>query len=161
MLVTRTTGRCSSAPGRGLGDDVRDAGGTALGHDDRSGAGRMRGAHDGAQVVRIFHAVEHHEHLAIGHGIQVGVLARRAQGDHALMGRGTRQAVQRRARFEAHGNLGLARQVDDLLQARAAGALRDQDALQRIAGAQGFGDRMNAAQQGHGVRPREESPARC
>ena len=68
----------------------------------------------------------------------------------ALVRGGTGQAVQRGARFEAHGHAGAAREVDDLLQARTAGALRDHDALEGVAGAQGFGDGMDAAEQGHG-----------
>ena len=43
-------------------------------------------------------------------------------------------------------NAGAARQIDDLLQAWAARALRDHDALDRLGGAQGFGDGMDAAE---------------
>ena len=59
------------------------------------------------------------------------------------------ETVEGRARFESHGDLRLAREIDDLLQARAAGSLRDHDALQWIAYAQRLDNRMNTAQQGH------------
>jgi hypothetical protein len=42
--------------------------------------------------------------------------------------------------------VGAARQIDDFLQARASGALRDHNAFDGVAGTQGFGDRMNAAE---------------
>ena len=55
------------------------------------------------------------------------------------------------ARLEAHRHGGAARQVDDLLQARTAGALRNQDPVQRVARAQRLGHRVNAAENGHGL----------
>ena len=124
--------------GRRLGDHIRDAGGAALGNDDGSGAGGVGGADDGAEIVRIFHAVEHDEHLARCDGFEVGVLARGAEGDDALVRGGTGQAVQRGARFEAHRHAGAAREIDDFLQARASGALRDHDALDGVAGSAGL-----------------------
>ena len=81
MLVTRTTGQMLQRAGRGFGDDVGDAGRAALGNDDGAGAGGVGGADDGAEIVRIFHAVEHDEHLAGCDGLEVGVLARGAEGD--------------------------------------------------------------------------------
>ena len=69
-----------------------------------------------------------------------------AQGDDALVRRGTGQAVEGVTRLEADGDAGAPRQVDDLLQARAAGALRDHDAVDGVSGAQGFGDRMDPAE---------------
>ena len=131
---------------RSLGHDVGDARRAALRDDDGAGAGGVRGADDGAQIVRIFHAVEHHQHLGRGDGIEVGVLARRAEGDDALMGRAAGQPVQGGTRLKANGHAGAARQVDDLLQTRTAGALRDHDALQGVAGAQGLGNGMNATE---------------
>ena len=152
-------GQMLEGAGRRLGHDVCDARRATLRNDDGSGARRVGGADDGAEVVRIFHAVEHHQHLAGSDRIEVGVLARGAQGDHALVGRGTGQTVQGGTLFEAHGHAGAPREIDDLLQARTAGALRDHDALDGVTGAQGFGDRMDAAEY-HGARPRAEFRAR-
>ena len=94
-------GQVLERAGRGFGDHVGDAGGAALGNDDGAGAGGVGGADDGAQIVRIFHAIEHHEHLAGCDGFEVGVLARGAQGDHALVRGRAGQAVQRGARLRS------------------------------------------------------------
>ena len=68
--------------------------------------------------------------------------------DDALVRRTPGQPVEGGARFEAHGDGRAARQVDDLLHARAAGALRDQDALERALRLERFDDGMNAAENG-------------
>ena len=145
MLVTRATGRCSKRAGGGLGHHVRHAGRAPLRNDDRARAGRVRGADDRAQVVRILHAVEHHDQFRAAPRFEVGVLPRRAHRDDALVRSRPGQPVERGARLEAHRDAGAPRQVDNLLHARSAGALRDQDAFQGRARAQRFDNRMNAA----------------
>src|SRR5262245_60588281 len=65
------------------------------------------------------------------------------------MSRRAGQPVERASRLEAHRNRGAARQVDDLLQPRTTRALRHQDAIERTAGAEGFGYRVNTAKNRH------------
>ena len=142
-------GRYSSAPAAAFADYVRDAGRAPFRNDHRARAGRVRRADDGAEIVRIFHAIEHDHELRRGGGVEIGVLAGRAHGNHALM-RGTAgQPIQRSARLEPHRHRGAPRQVDDLLQARSAGALRHQDAVERMLRPQRFRYRMNAAENRH------------
>ena len=69
-----------------------------------------------------------------------------AKSDYALMRSAAGGPVQRIARLEAKRHGALARQIDDLLEPRAAGAPGNQNAVQGPAGAQGFADRMNAGQ---------------
>ncbi len=105
----------------------------------------MRGADHRAEVVRILHAIEHHQQFGLRHLFELGILTRRAHRDHALVRRTTRQAVERRPRLEAHRHARAPRQVDQFLQTRAARALRHQQPLQRMFGAQRFGHRMDSA----------------
>ena len=119
----------------------------------------MGGADDGTQVVRIFHPVQYDEHLASRNRLEVGILARGAQRHHALVGCGTGQAVEGGPLFEPHGHAGTPREIDDLLQARPAGALRDHDTFDGVSGAQGFRHRMDAAED-HRATPRAEFRAR-
>ena len=57
-----------------------------------------------------------------------------AEGDHALVLRRRRGAIQLLARLEAHRDAALAAQIDDFLKARPGRALGDQDPVQRPAG---------------------------
>jgi hypothetical protein len=68
------------------------------------------------------------------------------------MGRTAGQAVERGSRLETDGDGGSAREVDNLLEPWAAGALRDEDAVQGVVGAKGFGHGVNAAEDGHRKR---------
>jgi hypothetical protein len=95
--------------------------------------------------MRIFHAVEEHYQLGASHVVQIGVWARRSERHHALMRRAAGDPVERCARLEANRYAGAAGKVDDLLQARSAGALRHHHALQQPAGSQRFANRMNTA----------------
>src|ERR1035437_963900 len=135
--------------GRGLGHHVGDAGRAPFRNHHRARARGVGRPDDGAQVVRIFDAVEHHQHFAWGHAVEVGIPPSGAHGHHALVRRGAGQAVERRARLKAHGYRSAPRQIDDFLQPRAAGALRYQQALERVLRPQSLRHRMNAAQYRH------------
>src|SRR5438477_4363167 len=54
-------GQVLGGAGGNLSDSGSHAGGAALGNHNAIGAGRIGGADDGAQIVRIFHAIEHHD----------------------------------------------------------------------------------------------------
>ena len=69
---------------------------------------------------------------------------RRPEGYNALVGRAIRQPIQLFARLKAHGNTPLPAHRDDFLQARAPCALRNYDAIQRAAGAQGLPHGMDS-----------------
>ena len=79
----RQTGEGSGGRSR---HDVGQAGGAAFGNDDGRGSGGMRGANDGAQVMWILDAVEHHVQASgPARFIERGVFFRRPERDHALM----------------------------------------------------------------------------
>ena len=62
-----------------FGDGFREANGTAFRDDDGIRSGGVSGAHDGAKIVRIFHAIQHHDQAGIGgHFLELGVLRRGA-----------------------------------------------------------------------------------
>ena len=134
---------------RGFCRHVRQAGRAALGDDDAACAGRVRGADHRAEVVRVLHAIEHDQQLGPRHLFELGILARRAHRDHALVRRTSCQPVERRPWLEAHRHARAPRQVDQFLQTWAARALRHQQPLQRMFGAQRLGHRVDSAQDRH------------
>ncbi len=134
MLVTRTIGQVLQRARRGLGHHVGDARRAPLRNDHGARSGGVRGADDRAQVVRILHAIQHHHQVARTRRSSRSAYffaAPRATTPWCAERAG--QPVERRARLEAHRHRRPPRQIDDLLQSRAARALRHQDALQRRA----------------------------
>ena len=65
------------------------------------------------------------------------------------MDRAIRRAVQTVARFHAHRDAALPAQRQQLLQSRAAGAFRDQHAIQGPPGQQCLPNRMDSYKRGH------------
>ena len=111
----------------------------------------MGGSHNRAQIVGVFHAIQHYQQPgARQHLIQRLIMMGRAHGDHSLMIRTGAEAIQRILRLEAQGNGVLARQIDDLLNARTPGSARDQDPVQRAPGPQRFAHRMHAGENSGG-----------
>ena len=53
------------------------------------------------------------------------------------------------ARLKTHRNIALAAQIDQFLKARPAGALGDQDAIERAPRPKRFPDGMDSCEQGH------------
>jgi len=104
----------------------------------------VRRADDRSQVVRIFDAIQHHVQPSSRGGlVERGVTLRRADRDDALVRCRLRRPVQLRARLEAHRDLALAAQLDQLLNARSAEPLRDQNVLEWVPGSESFPDRMD------------------
>ncbi len=81
--------------------------------------------------------------------VEGSVTVGRAERDHALMRGAPGQLVQGGARFKAGGDGGGAAQVHDLLDALAASALGDYNAIETAPGAQRFQNRMDANQDCH------------
>jgi hypothetical protein len=143
-------GNMRQGAGGGAGHCSGEAGGAALGDYDGGGARGMRGADDRAEVVGIFDAVEHYVQAASGGGVfDRGETLHRSNGDDSLMSRTAGGAVQMIASFKADGDCAFAAQIDDFLDASAAGALGDQNAIERAAGPQSFAYRMNSSQRRH------------
>ncbi len=128
-----------------FGDCFGQSGGPAVRHDHSARPRRVRGANNGAQIVRIFHAVQDDQQSRIGqHLIQLRITVRGAKRHHALMRRAIGCPIQRLARFKAQRDRAFPRQIDDFLQPGSAGAARDQHAIERAARAQSLANRMNS-----------------
>src|SRR5579872_4320994 len=91
----------------------------------------MRRSYNCSEIVRVLDAVEEDQQLrARDAALVIGVAMRRAERNHALVGCALRHAIQRLARLEADGDISLAAQIDDLLDARSAGAFRHKHAVE-------------------------------
>src|SRR6267154_2075225 len=99
----------------------------------------MGRSHDGAQIVRIFHAIQYHQQLrAFQHLVELGITLRGAKSHDALMRGAIRSAIERIARFKAHRHGMLASQIHNLLYPRTACATSNQDPVERSSSAKGF-----------------------
>ncbi len=133
--------------GSGFRDGFGESGGTAIGNQNGRCAGGMRGSDDGAQVVRIFHAIQYHQQSRpFQNLVEPGIFLRGAERHDALMRGAIRSAVERIAGFEAHRHGTLAGQIHNFLYPRTACAAGDQNAVERSAGAKGFPYRMDPGQ---------------
>jgi hypothetical protein len=99
--------------------------------------------------MRVLDAVENHHEIARGGTVEIGVLPGGAHGEDSLVGAEAGETVESRARLEADGDVGAAREVDDLLDARAAGALGDEDTVEGPLGLEGFKNGVDSAENGH------------
>jgi hypothetical protein len=110
--------------------------------------------HNGAQIVRIFDAVQDHDELSIrGYLVKFRILGCRTKGHDALMGVVTGEAAERSTFFKSHGNVGVARQVHDFLDAGAACASCDHNAVESAAGFESFDNGMKTYQNSQGDWP--------
>jgi hypothetical protein len=124
-------GRIFQSAGGGFGDSFRQARGAAFGDYHRTGARGVGGANDCAQIVRIFDAIEYDDEPGVDGGfVEIGILGGGPESDDALMNDATSDALQRSAVFKADGGFGATGKIDDLLNARPAGAFRDEDAIE-------------------------------
>jgi len=139
-------------PGRGFGHGFGESGGAAFRHYDRARSGRVRGANDGAEVMRIFHAIEHNDQRRMrGYVFEFRVLLFRAERDDALMGFDARETVHRAAIFKADRRASVAGEIDDFLHATAGQSARHEDAFEGALCAESFG---------YGVKTNENGQAR-
>lgn len=148
---------CESAGG-GARDGVGEGGGAALGNDDAGGSGGERGANDGAEVVRVFDAIEENEEsgrIFLCGGEEVFEIEGAAGGeesDDALMVAGGCEAVEAGTIFKADRNVGGAGKANEFFDAVAVAAAGDVEAVERAPGAQRFKDGVDAGEEGHGSR---------
>jgi len=107
-------------------------------------------SHDGAKVVRVLNAIERNQQTGpTEHFLKLCILMRRAEGNDALMRDPIGGAIESFAIFEADRDGTLAAQFDDFLDARPRGSFRDDDLVERAAGAQRFANRMDAKRETH------------
>ena len=112
----------------------RDADGAAFGNDYAIGPGAFRGAYNRAEVVRIFHSVQHKHKPVPSSGplekiAHVGVLVLRDDRGHSLVGCTVRQAVDVFPRHEAHSDPRRTAFIDDLLEFGVLAAPGNRDML--------------------------------
>ena len=95
--------------GGGFGHSGSHSRGPPLGNHDAVGARSIRGAKNRAQIVRIFHGVEHdHQRklasLGCDYVVEIVILFGRGDGDHALMGVVSGHLIEFRPRHEPYGD---------------------------------------------------------
>ena len=140
---------------RSLHRGARQSRGAPLGNDDAVGAGAIGGANERAQVVRVFHAVEHDQEAVLAvalfeQRVHVGVLLAAGDGDDALMGVGVGGAIELLARQEADLHSAGAAVVNQALHPLIMPLARDADVLEAArARLQRLADRMNAVDDDH------------
>ncbi len=129
--------------------------GAALGNDDAIHTGGIGRAQNRAQVVRIFHAVEHDQERPLTTAFlqqvfDVGIFLRRSNCDHSLVVAGRREAIQVRTRNGAHRHAQRAALADDLVHALIVAFARHADVLEGTsAGLQRFQNGVDAVNDGH------------
>jgi hypothetical protein len=142
-------GKVFEGAGGGFSHGFGEAGGTAFGDDDPTGSGGVGGTDDGAEIVRIFDAVEHDQEVGGGGDrLQFRILLFGAERNESLVGFRAGETIKGAAVFEADGDMGLAGEVDDLLDAATAEAAGDQDALERPACTESFDNRVKTNENG-------------
>ena len=159
QIFDASDGQMCERAGRNAGDGVRQTSGAPLGDDEASSACSESRANDGANVVRVFDAVEKNEQLIGGLGIALRMagekifyvegFARGGEGHDALVMFGGRGAVELDAILEAHRNPARARQVENFLYAAAVLPAGDEYAVERMPGDERFLDSMKSRQVVH------------
>jgi hypothetical protein len=129
---------------------VRQAGGAAFRNHHGVCSRRMSGSDDRAEIVRVFHAIQHHDHFCAGDNVFfTRVLRSRAECDDALMGFVATGAFQGVACLKPNSYTILAAKVDDFLQTWSAGALGDEHAVKGAFGFERFTDRIHSDENSH------------
>ena len=145
--------------GGGACDGVGESGGSAFGNDHTVRACGEGGANDGAEIVRIFDAVEKDDEAfasVIGAFVGGGEnaferrrSARGGQGDDSLMIFRVGETIQLAAVFKADGNIARTSELDNFFDARVLAAARDQDAIEGAARVERFADGVDASELVH------------
>jgi hypothetical protein len=100
--------------------------------------------------VWILDAIEYYQQAcSSGYGLIVLVLCCGAVCDDALVGLPVGGSFESGALLKSYGHSALAAKIDNLLNSGAAGAARDENAVERMASLQRLSNRMNANQQTH------------
>ena len=147
--------------GGGFGGDGAEGGGAALGEDDAVDTGSISGAEQGAEIVRVFDAIEGKEEAVAG-GAEGSVeevfeseeFALAEEGDGALVGVCFAVAGELVARLGDDANAFEAAEFEERVHARVAATLAlagDADVIERPGTrAQGLLDGVQAVQNIHG-----------
>lgn len=119
--------------GSRFGDSFRQSGRPAFGNDHSARARGVRRADYRAQVMRVFHSIEHDEKSGLpgDNCFEVGIFLLRSERDYTLMRLHARQAIQRAPIFEPDRRTGGTGKVDHFLETMPAGAAGYKDALER------------------------------
>ncbi len=137
-------GKVLQRAGCRLGHGFGETGGAPFRHQNACSARGVRGPDDGAKIVRIFDAIENQQQLCAGKDIlDFRIISGCAEGDHALMRHASARAIQGVARFKSYRYVVVAAEIDDLLQARPAGAAGNQNAIDGALRLERFPHRMN------------------
>ncbi len=142
---------------RGFRDCPGNGRGATLWNDHAVGAGSIGGSQDRAQIMRIFHTVEHDDEgipsaLGADHIVEIAVLLGRRDGYHSLMRRVAGHAVEFHASEKTHRHAQLAAVFDHALQADVVPLLRHADPLESpSAGLERLGDGVDAVDIVHEV----------
>jgi hypothetical protein len=114
---------------------------------------------DSAKIVRILDAVKQDDETfltvasaGVGGGEDIldrGCGACGSEGDDTLMIFRTGEPIDLGAILEAQGDVPTARELDDLLDAHILASARDDNAIERAAGCEGFADGVNSRQAVH------------
>jgi hypothetical protein len=161
-------GQMRQRPGGGARHAFRKARGAALGKYQPIGTRGQRRAHNSAQVLRVFDAVEQHQQALLrvfGPRFAKEVFERQrelcaGQGDDALMLARAGQAVELRALLKPHRDAARAGQLHDFFDALAAQPAGDYDALDGCAGLERFVHGVNSSQPIHLLTAETQSSQR-
>src|SRR5579864_9356374 len=134
-------------------DGIRKPGGAAFRDNHALRARGQRGSHNGAKVLRVFHAVEK-DHQAEG-GLRIARLQqvfkagdrrRRNNRDHALVFPRSGGAIQLDVFFKTDRNAVLPRQTHQFLDAVAVPAAREHYRIERASGFESFAYGMDTGE---------------
>ena len=144
--------------GGGARDRVRETSGAAFGNNYAMSAGGKGSADDGAEIVRIFDAIEENNQTQVIFGFicviddvfEGGGCAHGGDRDDALVLAGVGEAIELAAIFKTNGDAARASELHDFFDASVLAALGDDDAVEGAAGFEGFADGVNASEAVHG-----------
>ncbi len=140
--------------GGGFGDGTGDGGGAAFGEQNAVDSGAVCGAEEGAQVVRVFDAVESEKEAGVAwEGDEIfdsEELAFADKGENTLVGVGFGETGELVAGLEGDANVVETSQVDEVLEFRVAAVPSHGDVVEAAAtGADGLFDGMEAIENFH------------
>src|SRR5580693_3724781 len=141
----------------GLGYGSGHGGGAAFRNDYSVSACGIGCAENRAQVMRIFHTIEHQHQrvqaaLSSNDVVKIAILLGRGDRDHSLMRRGARHAIKVGPQQKTHGNACTTAVFDEPLQPNVMAFLRHADPLESpLASLERLGDRIDAVDVMHGV----------
>jgi hypothetical protein len=156
--------------GRGARDRVRQPDCAAFRNDHAMRAGGEGRSNDGAEIVRIFDAVEKNNESFASvtstlvrcreNAFECGWCARGGKSDDTLMIFRIGKAVELAAVFKADRNVARTRELDDFLDPSILSASSNEDAIEGAARVQGFANGMNTSELVHAPKSVQHAGAR-